>query len=289
MDSKYLPSRIFVIRIVVILLIIGVVFGVIKIVKYFKNKPNSKTPVKVLVKDIVQKDSNSNGIADWEEYLWGLNPSKNGPENKEFIMAKRKTLAENNNTLSPQNNEAKENEQLSKELFSVVMSLMQSGNLSEESISEVSKTIGSKIEVEQIPDIYTKNMLIINNKEDGDIAYFQAFKDLNEKYKDADLGGELTIIAQGIEKNDPQALYIATTIASSYRSFGKELIKIPVPEYLSEGNLNLANDYEKVSQSLEGMLKILDNPLIGMRALLSYKKYTDKIMTDLENISSNLD
>lgn len=287
MNSKYLPSRMFMIRIVVVVAIIAIVFGVTKIVKYFKNKPNSKTPMKVLVKDIVQKDSNSNGIADWEEYLWGLDPNKNGDSNKEFIMAKKKTLSENNSLYSEEG-KMKENEILSREFFTVIMSLLQSGNLDENSISEVSNTIGKKIEATPIEDIYTKDMLVIKNTEDSDIAYFEAFQKLTDKYSHADIGSELTIIAQGLSKNDPQALYATRTIADAYRSFGKEIIKIPVPNSISLGSLKLANDYEKTAQSIEGLTQILDDPIIGMKALINYKKYSDAIISDLDIISGNL-
>jgi hypothetical protein len=82
---------------------------------------------------------------------------------------------------------------------------------------------------------------------------------------------------------------IASTIASSYRSFGQELIKIPVSNKIAAGNLNLANDYEKMAQSIEKFPLILDNPLEGMKAILNYKKYSDGILSDIASISSNLE
>lgn len=288
MDSKYLPSKIFIIKVVSILIIVTTIFGIYKLFSYLKNRP-SKPVVDVLVKDVVGTDSNNNGIADWEEYLWGLNPSKDGTSNKEFIMAKRKTLSETSPLLIPQTEGEKQSDALSKEFFAVVMSLMQSGNLTEDAITKISDTIGQKIVPEEIPNIYDRSMIVINNKDGGDIEYFQALDKLNTKYAEKDMGGELTIIAQGLANNDPQALRIAAGIANSYRSFGQELIKIPVPEKIALGHIALANDYEKIAKSLEGFAEILDNPLVGMKALLNYKKYNDSISSDLASISSNLE
>lgn len=288
MNREYLPSKVFVTKVVAIFIIVATIFGIYKLFSYFKNRP-SKPGVTVLVKDVVGKDSNNNGIADWEEYLWGLNPLKDGVANKEFIMAKRRTLSETSPLLIPQTENEKQSDALSKEFFAVVMSLMQSGNLTEDAVAKISDTIGQKIVPEPIPDIYNRNMITINNKEGGDIEYFQAFDKLNKKYADKDMGGELTIIAQGLANNDPQALRIASGIASSYRAFGQELIKIPVPEKIALGHVALANDYEKIAESLEGFSEILDNPLVGMKALLNYKKYNDSVTSDLASISSNLE
>ncbi len=289
MDKNYLPSKMFLVRVAFILGIIAIIFGIFKTYTYFKNKPQKNNQATVLVRDVVGTDSNNNGIADWEEYLWGLNPAKNGESNKEFIMAKRKTLSENGSVFSAQNENAKESENLSKEFFAVVMSLIQSNNMSEETVAQISDVIGQKVKTEPIPDIYTMDMLTVSTTTDSEITYFQAFDKLNAKYSNLDMGGELTIIAQGIANNDPQAIKIATNMASSYRSFGQELLKIPVPEKISAGHLALVNDYEKVAKSIEGFSGLLDNPLVGMKALLNYKKYSDSIITDINNISSNLE
>jgi hypothetical protein len=277
------------IRIAIILVIIATFFGVSKIYKYFKNKSNDEAPVKVLVKDIVQKDSNNNGIPDWEEFLWGLNPEKDGQGNKEIIMQKKQALAEKDNSLFSGEGKTKENEMLSKEFFSIIMSLLQSGNLDQNSMTEISKIIGEKIESAPIPDVYTQNMLKIKKGGGSSLAYIDDFQKLTDKYENSDMGSELSIVAQGLSKNDPQALYAVKTIASSYRSFGQELIKIQVPESIFQGHLSLANDYEKMAQSIEGLSQILDDPMTGMRALINYKKYSDSVLSDLDNISSNLE
>ena len=289
--KNYLPSKKFTTIILFIIVLVALFFTIKGVISLFKNKNSTKgTPTTMVVGDLIQKDSNANGIPDWEEYLWGLNPEKDGPENKEFIMSKKQTLAENNPSLfSSDTDSAKESEVLSKEFFAVVMSLVQSGNLNDESVTQVSDAIGQKIVPEPLPDIYTKEMLTINNKQDSDIAYFQALDKLNTKYADKDMGSELTILAQGLANNDPKALEIASNIALSYRSFGQELIKIPIPEKIAVGGLSLANDYEKIAQSIESFKEILDNPLVGMKAILNYKKYNEGITSDLDSISSNLE
>ncbi len=288
MDKKYLPSKFFVIRIAFILVLAVTIFGVYEIVTYFKNRPSGKAPVKVMVKDIVQKDSNSNGIPDWEEYLWGLNPLKDGPSNKEFILAKRKTLAENNGITEDGSN-LTSTDQLSREFFSIVMSLQQSGSLNEDSIKLVSEAIGKKIESTPIPDVYTKEMLTV--KTDSISArtnYFNQFKNLSAKYEGRNIGDELVFISQGLKNNDKTAMKATKSVSDAYKEFGQELMKIPVPTSIASIHLDLANSYEKTGQSIEGLTQILDDSMVGMKAIINYKKYSDAIVSDIEYIGDNL-
>lgn len=239
---------------------------------------------------IIQKDSNKNGIADWEEYLWGLNPEKNGKENKEFIENKKKEL-EKSGVIKIADDSAKitENELLSREFFATIVALQQTGELNTDSIQTVSDAIGRKIDITNIPDKYTSNLLKIQN--DSLIAnttYRDNFGKLVTKYQDADIGSELTFIVQGLGNKDPSALYAAQTVASAYKSFGNDLMKIPVPKSLSAVQLSLANNYEKTGQSIEDLSKMLSDPIIGMGAIVNYKKYSDATVSDLEKLSEIL-
>lgn len=293
MKKDYLPSKFFIIKVATIIIILATVFGIIKLVAYFKNKNivKEKTPTTITVKDLIQKDANNNGIADWEEYLWGLDPNKNGPENKEFIMAKKKTLQENDEPSNVDDSKSiTDNEMLSKQFFATIVSLQLTGQLDETSMKAVSETIGKNIEATPIPDIYTNNMLSVRaDSLTANKTYRDALSNLITKYTDADIGSELTLIIQGLNNNNYQALYSAKTVADSYQSFGKELIQIPVPKSLSTFHLNAANNYEKVGQSIKDLTQMLSDPMIGMRAIIGYKNYSDLLASDLEKISEILE
>lgn len=290
--KKYLPSKNFIAVVLFLSLILGLFLGIKQTITYFKNRKNNKEGkvVEVTVGGVIQKDSNNNGIADWEEYLWGLNPNKNGEENKAFILEKKKSLLQNNEITNPDDSVLiTENEMLSREFFATIISLQQTGNLNEESLNSISETIGQKIEANQIPNIYTKDMLtIIAGTDESLVNYYISFDNLVTKYKESDIGSELTLISQGLANNDPQALYAAKTIAFAYRSFGQELLNIKTPAPLSNVHLSLANNYEKTAQSIEGLTQILIDPIIGMKSIVGYKQYTDAIVSDLEKVSEIL-
>ena len=290
--KKYLPSKKFTAILMFIVVIIVLFFTAKSIFKYFHNKKiakDSPTPVTVTVGALAQKDSNDNGIADWEEYLWGLNPNRNGEKNKEIILEKKKLLTQNGIISMDSSTSITQNEALSRQFFATIMALQQTGELDQSSIDSVAQAVGQNITANSINDIYGVDLLSIVN--DSDVTkqnYYNSIKKLILKYKDADIGSEMTLIAQGLANQDSQALYAARSIAEAYRSFGSEFVKIPVPRSIVSVHLNIANGYDKVGQSIEGLIQMLSDPIIGMKAIITYKNYSDSLANDLENLSKLL-
>jgi hypothetical protein len=284
--NTYLPSKQFVARLIILIVIVGVVFGVYKLTVFIKNKLSSKEPTKLLVESMVQKDSNNNGIADWEESLWGLDPTTDGEYNKNVIIARRQALSSlqgGSASIEP----TTENEKLSREFFAAIMSLEQSGNLTEEAMQAVSNAIGKKIEATPIPDVYSKNSLVIKENTEAEVATYRlALKDLLVKYEDKDIGNELTFISQGVQNNDTNAFKVAENVGLSYRSFGKELMKMAVPSMLADTHVELANNYEKTGLSIHDFAQVLSDPLVAMKGLVNYNKYSDALVASFEKLSN---
>jgi hypothetical protein len=287
MQQNFLPSKQFRIRVLVIIILTLGVFSVYKIVNFIKDRPSKNNEIKLVTKmEKVKNDGNDNGIPDWEERLWGLNPDKDGTENKEYILAKRKALNPNVDLSSYEEN-LSENETLNREFFAVLMSLQQTGDLDENAIETISNTYSQKIEAEPIPDIYTKDMLKITpDTPENTEEYYRDLQNLISKYQDSDIGSELGLIVQAIAYNDPQVLSAVQSIAVSYREFGQELIKIPVTDFLFEVHLGLANNYEKNARSVYAMTLLFDDPLQAMKGIINYKKYNDLLSGGLELLSS---
>lgn len=292
--KKYLPSKKFVYIILVIVVFIVLFVTIKEVISLIrrnssaKNGPGQLSTVGTPI-SISQKDSNNNGIADYEEYFYGLDPTKNGPSNKEYITTKRQTLIDSGAIIPDDSKAITDNERLSQEFLATIVSLQQTGSLDQNSMNSVSEAIGKNIEATPIPDIYTSSMLTVENDSTiANNAYIDALTSLITKYQGADIGSELTFIIQGLENKDPQALYAASTVADAYQSFGKELIKIPVPKSLAPTVLSAANNYEKIGESIKGLSQMLSDPLIGMKALINYKNYSDVLASDLEKLSGVL-
>jgi hypothetical protein len=291
MKTDYLPSKQFRLRLALLVALVAVVMSVYELFTFIHNRQlaaNQATPL--AIKDLVQKDSNNNGIPDWEEALWGLDPTKNGDTNKEFIMAKRQALTQGADAQPvPASQSTPENQQLAQDFFATLMTLQQTGNLDDNSLQTISDAIGQKITAPAIPDVYTVEMAKqVPLTKASYNAYVIAYSNLLIKYKDANIGNELSYIDVGLQNKDPGALAVAQKIATSYRAFGKDLMATPVPDFIAATNVSLANNYDKTGQSIGGLTQILSDPIVGMKAVINYKKYNDALINDINTLSDKL-
>lgn len=284
MDKKYLPSKKFVSRLIIILLVIGIAFLFSKVSPKLKEKISKNRELRGLsVGELVQNDENKNGIADWEEILFGLDPNNNGEENKAIILAKKKELGtdelSNNENLS-------QNDRLSRELFAIITSLQQTGNLNENSIENIATALDKKLNSEPILDIYTKDMLKVKTTNQQVVeSYYNSFGEIAIKYADSEIGDELLYISQALLNEDKKAMEIAREIARKYEDFGKDLVNIDgIPSSLADTHLELANDYHKTSVSIQRMSVMIEDPLFGMNAIVDYKNNSEKLVSNLEKI-----
>lgn len=285
MNKDYLPSKKFVSRIIIIVLLLAIAGLISKISPEVRTRIDHTRKIKGLsVKDLVQVDSNKNGIADWEESLFGLDPKADGAKNKEIIDAKRKELG--TDTLEDQN--LSENDKLSRELFSIISSLDQTGNLNEGALKNLADALDVKVSSDPIKDIYSKNE--VNSKATNTeivTSYYNEFGNLAVEYADKEIGQELVYISQGLLNQDKNAMNLAREIADSYESFGKKLMEIsPVPSSIVDDHVNLSNSYHKTAMAIDRMTVMLENPLLGMNAVADYKNFSDSIVSSLEKIGS---
>jgi hypothetical protein len=292
--KKYLPSKKFTYSLLVIIVILALFFLVKELFSLVKNSIESKKSAEektgVTVEEIVQEDSNNNGIPDWEEYIWGLDPTKNGPENKEFVLAKKKSLTESGSILeSVSNKEVSDNELMSRQLLATVIALQESGQLDDQTVNTISNAIGQNIIAEEIPDTYFLNDLsIIPSSAQSEGLYYRNFVDVYQKYQDKDIGSEIVLISQGLGSNDVQALRTAKTIAECYREFAGELAQIEVPSSLKDTHLKLINNLVKVASSIEGLTMSMADQILGMKSIIQYNKYSEDLISNIDELSSIL-
>jgi hypothetical protein len=289
--KEYLPSKKFVLSIGILVAMLAIMTSVYYLYAFIKGKYFRNTGTLTIGKGgNIQKDTNGNGIADWEESLWGFDPTKDGEKNKEAIQAKKDALRQSSTyTGNASNQNLSEDETAAREFFAAIMSLQQSGNLNDGSVQSIAEAMGEKIVATPIEDTYRKSDENIEKLSEKTLSnYYIALTNLFIKYRNKNIGDELTFINQGLMNNDPQPMKIAADIAISYKSFAKELIKIPTPEELAKNHLELANNYEKTGQTIMEMARILEAPLPGMKALINYKKYSDALTNNIKLFSDNL-
>jgi len=286
--KKYLPSKNFISLVLLIITFVLIFFigkGVISLIKNRERKDGVKEPEIVSIKEIIDEDDNNNGIPNWEEYFWGLDPKKDGKKNREFVLAKRELANQNTgNEIKEEPVVLTENEALSRDFFVAMLALSQDGILNEESINAMAETIGQKVIAEPLPDKYSESDIEINydSSVDSIFVYVEELINVFTKYqKEKDLGEEIKIIAVGIADSDTTAMRAVNTIAEGYRSLGEEIIKIKPPEDFVKTQLEIANNCEKVAISIKGIAEAQNDPSLAMRSLINYQKYYESLLGNL--------
>lgn len=295
--KSYLPSHEFVAKIILIIVLLGAAIGGNSLYKYFKNKKDSKSTsiptdtIKldsgITVSDIMLKDSNKNGIADWEESLWGLDPKADGFANKTIIDNKKQSL--NKDFSTNQTTEEKEDEtsRLAKEFFSSFMSLKESGALNTNAVENMTSIIGDQVGNTEIQDTYLANNIktTISNKANL-LKYQKDLENIVNKHANRLSGDELDIMATAVENEDEEYLGTLAQISNEYRTLAKDLTSITVPKNIAQDHLMLVNSYDKIGVAILKMTDSIKNPISGTTGTIMYTRYTKENDQIIENIKT---
>lgn len=295
--KKYLPHKKFIIIAICILLVAGVfLFTKHRVNKIEVQNSASLTPTqKVAFQDIVNRDTDGDGIADWEEALWGTNTNSvdtdaDGISDFDFISSKRAEL-EKANGGQGENETLNETDLFAQELFATIISLKESGSLTAENLDNISKKLaGSVGEKKELPDIYFIEQLKIksNPSQKDRLAYNTELQKLINKYADNKLGQELAVFGQVSEDESGKELEPLRQTVKGYLDFSLDFSKVTVPADIAITHLAVINGMQKTGVALSNMLYLYENPLVGLIGVGQYSEYNKRLIQDMEILGSYL-
>ncbi len=299
-NKKYLPSKKF-----VILLIGAIVF--ISLLLYFQKSGGRKvamgenknaTTLQIenqTINDLIKKDSDGDGISDWEETLWGTDKNNvktfDNISDVTYIENKKKEL---NIEESVNVNKLTETDKFAREFFSSFSAMKTSGEVDQDTINGFSNALGQKIVNPDLGDIYSIDNVKLNNDEnandpDQKEKYYNAVKKLFESYQSTGIGDELDIINKGLAAStttNSKEYSKLPIIASAYQDFAKKLINISVPSDLASYHLIIANSAYNTGTSVANMKEIVNDPLVGLQGLSQYQKYSEELVKGVGDLES---
>lgn len=288
-NSKILkPSKSFLIRGGVATGIIGLLL--IVQTSWFQNifSKSSSEGVKVdpntTVGDLVVKDSNSNGIPDWQERLWGLDPTvatTNGVSNKTIIEERRKSLEGAGGQSGPLN----ETDILAQQLYSVTTALGQSGVINGDSLASIGANLGETIDLKQATNYYSiKDISTVKTTASSLRSYYNTMANIVTKYGDD--SAEVDIIVSALETGDYDKLSVLPQKAISYKALSKSLQSIRVPVGVADYHLAIINGLYGIAESFNYLAEMEDNGINALAGIGIYKTYalrTDEALINMSN------
>jgi hypothetical protein len=274
----------------------GIALGIIAIIllvqtpwfrAFFHAKKSTSSGPSVTVGDLVNKDSNGNGIPDWEEELWGLNPTvlyTNGKSNAEIIKEKKAALGVTDPTAGTPTNQT---DAIAQQLFSITTALSQNPNVSDATLQNVADQLGSSVNVAAVGNTYSlENIHTVTTTTaslqnyDKTVSTIISMSDLNQD--------DITIIINAAQTGDYSELPQLAPIGVTYTTLAKELSAISVPIGVAQYHLDIINSFAGMATSFTYLMQMQDNSTEALVGIALYKVYAIRGESAFNNLDQYL-
>jgi len=269
--------------------LIVLAIGIIILLFFIQNKSSFKNQQQSgltynsneLVGNLVNKDTDGDGIPDWEESLWGTDPTKKEttPGILDSVAIQKMKLEKNTSgelNLDNQNDQnLTQTDKFSRELFSTVATLNQTGAVDQNTIDKLSDSLNNQIQNSTPRKVYALSDLHVIAKQD--LATVKKYNtDIINIYKKYPIKGKAFDILKkftGDGNNvDSSALTELDPIINQTNKILFAMTKTDVPEEFSTAHLNVVNGLERVVENLNDIKLYDTDPLVSLKGISQYEK-----------------
>jgi hypothetical protein len=213
---------------------------------------------------IREVDSDSDGLLDWEEALWGtdrFNPDTDGDGIFDEEAARMGMLANGSSTAtSTEDGSAGVTDTLAKEFFGTYLELKQAGQLTQANQEQLFQSLSDRAAERLVISTFTMDQLsTLPASPESKEAYRTALKGVLAPLA-ALTTSEIELITRVIA-NEPGA---STTLAASIQTIDsaiENLLAMPVPTDAATLHLNFINALHLYARGVEGEALIHEDPI----------------------------
>ena len=248
--------------------------------------------------DLVNKDSDNDTIPDWEENLWGTDPTKKEttqgiPDSTAIANLKNNsgdTVGAGNSTiLTPDDTNLTETDKFSRDFFATVSTLNQTGSVDDNTADQIGSALADKIQntaqrkVFTLADVKTINQTVKNTKD-----YDTSMGKIYAKYPIED-GSVTTILQNAMNENgdlDSSKLTKLDPVVTNTKGILDTISKISVPADLALLHLNVLNGEEKMFENLSDVKKADSDPIVALSAFSQLEQNNDNLSRALVQLNT---
>ena len=274
------PSTKFILIIIIALAIVGVSFFVSR----QSSEIEAPLPVKKVSEDSPNtKDTDGDGLFDWEENLWGTkidNPDTDGdgtPDGEEvtqnrhpLVAGPNDTIYDNSELIVPGTTEEEMNE--AKEEFYSSFLQERGDEVRNMTITNLMQNFDKEEFINKSK--YELDDLNLSSKNDDEFihSYGNALGEIFARYANREdyPYDEVTIFGNAVENRDSSGLPKLEFVSLAYKNFAEDLLAIETPMSASENHLSLVNGYGMLSETTGAMRFFFEDPLRGGLAYETY-------------------
>ena len=281
--SSKLPSKKFVIAVLVALAIVVISFFV------SQQPPVTKTPIskndteELKENDPATKDSDKDGLYDWEENLWGTDandPDTDGDgisdgeevaQNRNPLVSGPNDLLYDNSGLILPGSTEEEISEAKKEFYSMFLK-EQGDEIREMTVLALMQNFDKEEFINR--DEYTLNDLNLSSKNDDEFirSYGNTLGEIFARYanKQDYPYDEVAIFGEALETKNPSGLAKLEFVSLAYKNLTEDLFAIETPMSAAQNHLPLVNGYGMLSETVGAMRFFFEDPLRGGLAYETY-------------------
>jgi hypothetical protein len=254
---------------------------------------------KAIIEDLVARDLDKDGVLDWEESLWGTDPTKkdtNGdgmPDNVEIENLKKQKEQngqdeQGESLLTAENGEnLTETDKFSRELFATIAALNQSGAMDQATIDQLSSSLAERIQNSPPRKVFSlADLKIIKNETLIDVKnYNSAFDSLSAKYPvnynvydvlQKFVVDENSVDTTALSELDPIIIQVNKIIA--------DMARMNVPTSFSSLHLDLINALQRLLENVSDIKLYDTDPIVALSGMSQYDSNTVALETAISNL-----
>ena len=252
-----------------------------------------------ILENLITKDTDLDGVLDWEEMLWGTNPDKKDTNDdgvsdsteiaklktskEEYSFGDELGLGENNS----ETGELTETDKFSREFFSTVTTLNQSGVIDQATMDKLGESLAEKIKNSAPRKVFLLSELKIieDNSLQAVKNYNDALDNIRKKYPVKT--NAMDILQKFIvDENtvDVAVLLELTPIIEQTEKIVIELAKMSIPESIAPLHLDFLNGIERLVENLNDIQLYEVDVILALSAISQYEEN----ITTLESANNEL-
>ncbi len=236
---------------------------------------------------IVFKDSDGDGLKDWEETLWKTdlqNPDSDGDgtsDGEEVRLNRNPAKPAPGDDLEKAKIKRQESvnsftDSVLKDTLAAYNLVQQPGVSNTQLFEKINEDLIQKIQTQiynpNIRTYKTEDILTTEDNGENSIAkYKDQLKAMGEKYADT-YESELIVVNNALSTGNAQELKKLNNAIETYGNIVEDLLVITVPSGLAQTHVNIINIYNTLIDSVEKMKDVLEDPIIGIAGILQYQQ-----------------
>lgn len=252
------------------------------------------------VADLINKDTDLDGVPDWEEPLWGLDPTKKetAPGISDITVVNKLKIeqglsAESGDGESQSTENLTETDKFSRELFSTVATLIQTGAMDQEAVDKISNSLAEHIQ-NTVPRkvFFLSDIKVI---EDASVGAVKKYNDTLDNIVDKQypISQNATEVFQKfiIDENnvDVNALSELDPIINQRNKIISAIANTNVPRPLASLHLDFLNALQRLSENLSDIKFYDSDAIVALSGISQYNQNTTLLQSAINKLRNAIE